>query len=151
MKVSLVKKKPFIQDEIEFRDEKHYNFFVGKFAESKTKDTYQKALIYLLGLTVDTREHYSNIYNARSETIQNTSLIEEWVTSTSARVIRLAFNLFTDGIPTAYIEDEKNLIGEASKYSVSEIMCDPLQRYFIQAIKLRYPNYGSEDGFEVYY
>ena len=148
MEVRLVTIEPFNKDGIEFRNEMHYHFFITKFAESKTKDTYQQALIYLLGLTEDTREHYHIIYNARSEMIQYTSLFEEWVASTSARIIRLAFILFTGGVPTAYIEDEEGHFGEARQYSVSEIMCDPLQRYFMQAIKLRYPNYVSEYGYE---
>ena len=67
----------------------------------------------------------------------------------SAKVTRLAFNLFTDGTPTAYRFDENNRDlpvndddrREAALFSVSDIFCCEYAAYFFEAIKLRYPEY----------
>ena len=67
-------------------------------------------------------------------------------TGTSAKVMRLAFQLFTDGTPTAYSgEDcEKEDFRECQKYSVSDVFCCEYAPYFMQSVQIRYPEYFPE-------
>ena len=57
-------------------------------------------------------------------------------------MVRLAFNLYTDGTPS--IDDYKRKdeqIDECREYSVSNIFCCGYAMYFWQGVKLRYPEY----------
>jgi len=67
-----------------------------------------------------------------------------WQTSGSMRVTRLAFNLFTDCAATAYSDDDYPDVVELKYYSVSDIFCCEYAPYFIEAIKLRYPEFMKE-------
>ena len=75
---------------------------------------------------------------------------ESWQTSGSARVVRLAFNLYTDGAPSVddYKRKDEQIsrvqtqsCGLGSEYSVSDIFCCGYAMYFWEGIKLRYPEY----------
>ncbi len=74
-------------------------------------------------------------------------LQEGWQTSGSNRITRLAFQLFTDGTPTAITFDEKDNsqedFRECQFYSVSDIFCCENAPFFVEAVKLRYPYYFS--------
>jgi hypothetical protein len=73
------------------------------------------------------------------------SINDGFQTGTSVKVTRLAFNLFNDGTPTALSLYQKGDIesayDECQKYSVSDIFCCSYAPYFVEAIKLRYPEY----------
>ena len=72
-----------------------------------------------------------------------------WQTSGSVRVVRLAFNLYTDGTPGVdeykrkdeQVRECKAFQRNALEYSVSDIFCCGYARYFWEGIKLRYPEY----------
>ena len=99
-------------------------------------------MIYILGISEDTRNHFSQIYDIKSGFIKPECLHQGWQTSGSVRVVRLAFNLYTDGTPS--VDDYKRKdeqIGECRGYSVSDIFCCGYAMYFWQGIKLRYPEY----------
>ena len=55
------------------------------------------------------------------------------------RVIRMAFNLYCDGMPSVKCTRQK--IEECQNYSVSELFCCSYAPFFWQAIQLRYPEY----------
>ena len=60
-------------------------------------------------------------------------------------MVRLAFNLYTDGTPS--VDDYKRRdeqIDECRRYSVSGIFCCGYALYFWQGIQLRYPEYCRE-------
>jgi len=60
-----------------------------------------------------------------------------WQTSGSVRVVRLAFNLYTDGTPSVNNYKRKDeQIDECRRYSVSDIFCCGYAMYFWQGIKL---------------
>ena len=69
------------------------------------------------------------------------SLHSEWQTGGSLKVTRLAFQLFTDGTPSAFLCLDKPDIVECKRYSVSDIFCCGYAPFFVEAIKLRYPEY----------
>ncbi len=117
------------QTSIIFAGTAHREFIEKYFAKCKVKDCWHRALIYTLGLTEDIRNHINEVYDFEDDRIKSKSLHAGWVTGTDARVMRLAFNLFTDGIP----ED-----GNEERYAVSSIFGYMPSRYLCQAIMLRY-------------
>ncbi len=125
-----------------FKDEEHEKFYYGKLAQARYQDCYHKALIYVLGISEDTRNHFSQIYDMKSGYIKTECLHQGWQTSGSVRAVRLAFNLYTGGTPS--VEDYRRKdeqISECMEYSVSDIFCCGYALYFWEGIKLRYPEY----------
>lgn len=127
---------------IVFKDENHEKFYYEKLAQVEYTNCYHKALIYILGISEDTRSHFNQIFDMKSESIKTGCLRQGWQTSGSIKAIRLAFNLYTDGMPgvTDY-EDSYKQISECRNYSVSDIFCSIDAAYFWEGIKLRYPKY----------
>jgi hypothetical protein len=128
---------------VHFVGEKHLSFFDQLLAgESNPNDPYAKALLYTLGICPDTRRNIGLLYDQKKQSIIPEAIYAGWQTSGSAKVTRLAFNLFTDNTPTAYsnMRAPPNVL-EIKDYSVSNIFCCEYAPYFVEAIKLRYPEY----------
>jgi hypothetical protein len=125
---------------LHFADNEHLEFY----AEHLTRlnpDCYLKALIYALGICSDTRRHFSSLYSLKRKCIVPEVVNAGWQTSGTLKVTRLAFQLFTDGTPSAFLCPDKPDVNECKRYSVSDIFCCGYAPYFIDAIKLRYPEY----------
>ena len=89
--------------DILFYNKEHKKFFCRNFPKCRDFDVYHMALIYCLGIDKSVREHFENVYDIRTGLIKTEALQEGWQTSGSLRVIRLAFNLYTNG--TASVDD----------------------------------------------
>lgn len=118
-----------------FLDKDHENFYKEQMTVLELcGDIERESLVYLLGLTDTTRKHFEEIYNIKSNCIKPTKKLfdEEWQTSTSLAIIRLAYNLY--GGFTGKEDDE------AYKYSVLSIFssCRTLIPYLYEAIKIRF-------------
>lgn len=105
-----------------------------------TLDVYLKALIYAIGITGDTHSRWNGFYNEKLKEINPDIIHEAWQTGSSKKITRLAFQLYTNGVATAY-EDNKEDFNECTQYSVSDIFCCSFAPFFVEAIKLRYPEY----------
>ena len=82
------------------------------------------------------------VYDLKNGEIQTEVLQEGWQTSGSKRAIRLAFNLYTNGIASVDdYEDEEEKLDECRSYAVEEIFCCGYAPYFWQAVRLRYPEF----------
>lgn len=57
-----------------FRDEEHEKFYYGKLEQARYQDCYHKAMIYVLGISEDTRNHFSQIYDMKSGYIKTKCL-----------------------------------------------------------------------------
>lgn len=125
-----------------FANEEHESFYYEKLAQVSYQDCYHMALIYILGISEDTRKHFKQIYDIKSGCIKTECLHQGWQTSGSIRVVRLAFNLYTDGTPDidGYGSSDEQ-ISECRRYSVGDIFCCSYAMYFWEGIKLRYPEY----------
>lgn len=76
-----------------FIDTEHKKFFVR--AKPSCGGMKEKlALVYLLGLTEQTRDHWSECYDAKRGTIKPETLSAAWQTNTTRRVLTLAFGLW---------------------------------------------------------
>lgn len=90
------------EKKISFISEAHESFFYEKLSQVRYKDEYHIALVYCLGINADTRQHIDRIYDFKSGLVKPACIHEGWVTSGSARVIRMAFNLYCDGMPSVF-------------------------------------------------
>lgn len=129
---------------IKFYDDKHKEFYNEKIKDI-TNDSYHRALVYLLGLTEDTRKNFNNLvsYDGKhrpcSLSIKPENLNSGWQTGTTYKITRIAFNLF-NGYCYDFIDDEEKEI--SSRYTPYELFCCSFSPYFYEAIKLRYPEYN---------
>jgi len=76
-----------------FANEEHEKFYYEKLGQAGYQDCYHKALIYILGISKDTRNHFSQIYDMKSGCSKTECLYQGWQTSGSVRIVTLAFNL----------------------------------------------------------
>lgn len=130
-------------EKINFKDLKHKEFYIMNVLDVKPElDVYNKSLIYLLGLSEDTRNHFNNIYDVEKREINIEELNAPWQTSGSLAITRLAFNLF-NGFAGLDIEDtennEESRITDKKKFAVDNIFCyREYAPYFYEAIKIRF-------------
>lgn len=130
---------------IVFCNKEHEEFYLKTLAQCREQDVYQQALCYCLGISADTRNHIDNIYDFRTGCVIPGCLQEGWITSGSARIVRMAFNLYCNGTPsTDNYEKEEDKLRECKRYGAEELFCCGYAPYFWQAIKLRYPEYCGE-------
>lgn len=130
--------------EIIFINKDHEDFFTEKLKEVRTIDAYHMALCYCLGINEDTRKNVNRIYDFATGCVKPECLQEGWQTSGSAKVVRMAFNLYCNGTPS--VDDSANTeeqLRECSRYTAEDLFCCSYAPYFWQAIKIRYPEYTS--------
>jgi hypothetical protein len=119
-----------------FKDESHQQFYNENMAATKSgNDPYRQALFYTLGLTDETRRHISDLFDFEEKIILVDGVLKPWQTGTTRRVTRLAFNLYNNYHGNSEDGDE------ASHYTPEDIFANSLMAYFMEAIKLRHPNY----------
>lgn len=115
--------------EIMFSTEKHKEFFISMITKVNTWDRYHMALFYTLGISPGCRKHIEDLFTFTGKNYgikPETALLHDWQTDGSRTCTRLGYNLFNGFI------DRKTDPGSlfACKYAP----------YFLEAIKLRYPN-----------
>lgn len=117
-------------EQLKFYDNEHEKFY-KEHTQEKKLDCYNKSLIYLLGITEETRNHFSKLYNETVKEIILTGTTEGWQTGVSLAVTKLAFNLFNG---YCGLEDT-----EARNYTVESIFAyKEFAPYFYEAIKIRF-------------
>lgn len=127
---------------IMFANEKHRDFYEEYLPQCRHQDVYHRALIYCIGISEDARKHIHRIYDFQSGCVQPECLREGWITSGSARVVRLAFNLYCNGTPSVNeYEDPEEQMDVMRLYSVEDIFCCGYAPFFWQAVQIRYPEY----------
>ena len=78
---------------ITFKNTEHEKFYEKYLQKCRYQDVYHKALVYCLGIDSDTRRNVNRIYDFKTGCVKTDCLREGWMTSGSARIIRMAFNL----------------------------------------------------------
>ena len=74
-----------------FYSEQHRNFY--RLHVDGGADPYYRALVYLLGMTEETRANFSRCFDGEARMIRPAALEEGWQTGGTARIVRMAFNL----------------------------------------------------------
>ena len=129
-------------NKIQFKSEVHKRFYLQYFPKYRHKDSYHAALAYRLGIAEDTRENVNRIYDFKTGLVKTECLHEGWQTSSSVKVIRMAFNLYNNGTPSVLdYEDAEDQLAECRLYTVEDLFCCGYASYFWQTIKIRYPEY----------
>lgn len=127
---------------VTFKNEEHEKFYKMYLPKCRYQDVYHKALVYCLGVDRDTRDSIKEIYDFKTGNVKPDCLHQGWITSSSARVIRIAYNLFNNGTPSVSDNDDmEDQLKECRYYTVEDLFCCGYARYFWEAIKIRYPEY----------
>lgn len=133
-----------IMDNIKFESAEHKKLFVEFLKKVRHLDSYHMMIAYLFTLDTSCRYHIDDVFDFGGDGIKRDGLLKAWQTSTSARVTRLAFNLWnsccSDG--TGDVSPDGYDLPQA-EFLPDEIFCDSLAEFFFEAIKLRYPQYFS--------
>jgi len=124
-----------------FNGQEHLDFYEAMIEKCRYQDVYHQALIYCLGISSDTRAAINDIYDFKEGLMKPECLHSGWITSGSARVIRLAFNLYCNGTPSIQELQGNDQLKECQLYTVEELFCCSYARYFWEAVKIRYPEY----------
>lgn len=128
-------------EKIIFRDEEHQKFYESKVEELNAEE-YLIPLIYLAGLSNTTRKHWNEIYSEEEREINIEVMSAGWMTGMTKKILRLAFQLYTDRtITDTNYETGEGSIEECRRYSVSDIFCCEYAPYFVEALKIRYRIY----------
>lgn len=126
---------------INFRNTTHKEFFDLCLERACNNDCYHQALFYTLGLTDDCIKNIDSIFDFNTNCVKP-DFHGGWVTGTDIRIIRLAFNLFNNGCPTAFkIENPEEKADEIMNYIPTEIfgyLSNELKEYAFEAIRIRY-------------
>ena len=131
-----------IAQNVTFRDEEHKKFFLTYLPKCRYGDAYHAALVYCLGIDADTRRNIKTIYDFKTGCVKTECLHNGWITSGSAKVVRMAFNLYNNGTPSVYdYDDAEEQLTECKLYTVEDLFCCGYAKYFWQAVKVRYPEY----------
>lgn len=128
-------------DGILYQDSEHYTFTAEKLRELQKAgyrpDVYAQALLYTLGICADTRAHFDDLFDMEEHGIKPDGLLHGWQTGTTRKATRLAFNLWNGC--TYDSAEEADMCKHSPFYAVDEIFCCGYQPYFMQAIRLRFP------------
>jgi len=134
-----------------FRDHEHRLYYQHMFnASNCVNDGYHRGLFYMLSLLSETRRNISELYDYERDAIRPGGLVQPWHTAGSARVTRLAFNLFNgfNGF------NGERQIEPESLYTPDKLFEPSLCEYCLEACRLRYdylPRYErdtDEEDFE---
>ena len=126
---------------ITFRNQEHEMFYRSCLPKCRRQDVYHKALVYCLGISGDTRRNIGHIFDFEKGSVKPKCLEEGWITSGSARAVRMAFNLFCNGTPSAHALEGDEKVKECQRYTVEDLFCCEYAVYFWEAVRLRYPEY----------
>ena len=128
------------KEKISFISEAHEKFYYEKIPKVREADVYHKALCYCLGINEDTRRNVDRIYNFKTGCIEPECLHEGWQTSGSAKVVRIAFNLYCNGTPSVDEDTtiEKKQYKEIIKEGMSESSINRMRKRAIKKIIQRW-------------
>ena len=119
---------------IRFASTAHQAFFVDMMSEAKRNDCYHRAFFYFMGIAPETRANIRQMFDFGQDCIEPEGMHGGWQTSGTVRVCRLAFNLWN-----GYTDPE-----HSNAYSPEDLFCCEFAPYFMEGIKIRYPEYCRE-------
>ena len=108
---------------ITFKNDEHKKFYKEYLQKCRYQDVYHKALVYCLGIDRDTRVNVDRIYDFKTGCVKTECLHEGWQTSGSAKIVRMAFNLYCNSTPSVYdTEDAEEQLKECRCYTVEDFL-----------------------------
>lgn len=95
---------------------------------------YHQSFFYVMGIAPETRANIRQMFDFKQDCIKPEGMHGGWQTSGTVRVCRLAFNLWN-----GYTEPE-----HSNAYSPEDLFCCEFAPYFMEGMKIRYPEYCRE-------
>lgn len=129
--------------EPKFIDDKHKAFYEKWLQETHTKgDPEYMSLFYVLALNEITRTHIRDIFDFKEICIKPKGIFDnDWITGSTAKIIRFAYNMYNYNICTDIDHEGEHLIDTSGCYTPAALFACSYAPYFIQALKIRYPDY----------
>ena len=119
---------------IHFASREHRDFYHDMMAQSRRQDCYHQAFFYVMGIAPETRANIRQMFNFQQDCIQPEGMHGGWQTSGTVRVCQLAFNLWN-----GYSAER-----QGDEFTPNDLFCCEFAPYFMEGIKLRYPEYCRE-------
>lgn len=119
---------------IKFYNEEHKNRYENVISRMRATDSYHSSVAYLLSLDDNCYKHINDLFDFDDDSIKSDGLNKAWNTSTTLKVVRLAYNLWNGYCYNSVDEVDRN-------FCVDNIFCCSYAEYFYQAIRLRYSEY----------
>lgn len=109
-----------------YRDQKHKIAYLCAIQRDQVDplDTSRRALLYLLTLPQDTRDHLDQCYNFTSGGVRPDCLRKPWITDSGRRTVQLAIGIFAHNAPPVEIG---KILGDPEYYP-----------YYMQAIQIAF-------------
>ncbi len=126
-----VLKGGIFMSEIRFRNAAHRDFFLESMMKCKVNDCYHRAFFYVMGIAEETRKNINSMFDFKTDCIEPEGMHAGWQTSGTVKVCHLAFNLWN-----GYAEE-----GREKLFTPEELFCCEFAPYFMEGIKVRYPEY----------
>ena len=117
--------------EIKFESKEHENFFYTMLSKAGRMDSYHQAFFYVMGISEETRMNIGRMFDFKNDCIVPEGMYGGWQTSGTVKVCHLAFNLWN-----GFTEE-----GKENLFTPDELFCCGYAPYFMEGIKLRYPEY----------
>ena len=117
---------------LSFFSDEHKDFYRHMMERCKLNDSYHRSFFYVTGIIPEIRDHIGDIYDFWREGIRPEGLTAPWQTESSLRACRLAFNLWNGFGGPNEVEE---------LYLPDAIFCDSLAPYFVEGLRLRFPEY----------
>ena len=116
---------------IRFRSVEHQDFFLENMMKCRVNDCYHRAFFYVMGIAGETRNNINQMFDFKNDCIVPEGMHGGWQTSGTVKVCHLAFNLWN-----GFTEE-----GRENLCTPEELFCCGYAPYFMEGIKLRYPEY----------
>ena len=135
-----------ITGKLAFRNEQHEDFFYWALRKAKNTGREYQALFYCLGLSKRTRDHYDSVYDFEKDKVKDDWLSEYWINEDDiGSIVRMGYDLYLENTPVRYGDggDMMEKVREFAHYVPDRLFSTSYAFYFIQAIRIRYPDYCS--------
>ena len=119
---------------IRFKSREHEDFFLEMIGKTERNDCYHRAFFYVMGIAPETRANIHRMFDFKHDRIVPRGMYGGWQTTGTVKVCHLAFNLWN-----GYMEKE-----HGQSYTPEDLFCCEFVPYFIEGIKVRYPEYCLE-------
>ena len=123
---------------IQFRNAAHRDFVLENLDKCKVNDCYHRAFFYVMGISEETRMNIGKMFDFKRDCIIPEGMHGGWQTSGTVKVCHLAFNLWN-----GFTEE-----GRENLYTPEELFCCGYAPYFMEGIKLRYPEYCRDFSYK---
>ena len=120
--------------DLRFASPEHRDFFLDMMSEARRNDCYHRAFFYVMGIAPETRANIRQMFDFKQDCIEPDGMHGGWQTSGAVKVCHLAFSRWSGDAEE----------GQERYFTPEELFCCEFAPYFMEGIKVRYPEYCRE-------